>query len=139
MKTIIETKTVGKITIASEFIGNKQANWDTYSNIPTNYHNHLVRVSCKGKSLKFDFWGSLMKPEIISDNENIFALYCFILDSIAGEMSFKQFCDEFSYETDSIRALKTYKMCNVSAKKFTRVFGCAICELYNELQETYDL
>lgn len=58
MKTTITTKQ-GRFTINSEYTGSKKANW---SNGTSNWNNHIVRVSHKGRYLTFDFWASIMNP-----------------------------------------------------------------------------
>ena len=73
MKTQILTKTAGKITINSEFLNNKKANWGGKND---NWNNHKITVSHNGKRFSFDFWGSINNPEIANDQENVFAFYC---------------------------------------------------------------
>lgn len=137
MKTTIETKAVGTIVINSKFIGNKAANWDSKAGIKTNYNNHKVTVSCNGKRTSFDFWGSLNDPQIKTDSENMFALYCFLSDSISGKESFEDFCSEFGYDEDSRSAERTHRACEKSCDKAERLFS-DLYELINEIQETYD-
>lgn len=135
MKTIINTNTAGRIVINSTFKGDKP--WFN-SGVPTNYNNHAITVFHSGKRFSFDFWGSQMNPEISSDEENIFAFYCFLSDSVSGEMSFEDFCNEFGYDSDSRSAEKTHKLCAKSMKKYNRVFPECPYELINELSDTYN-
>ena len=133
MKTTIETTAAGLITINSNFLGNK--NWSANEQ---NWNNHKITILHNGKKTSFDFWGSIQNPEITTDEENIFALYCFISDSEAASKSFSDFCSEFGYDEDSRRAEKIYKSCEKSLEKFNRVFSCDLYDLINELQETYN-
>jgi hypothetical protein len=135
MKTIIDTKTTGKITIDSNFLGNKL--WEA-SEKQQNYNNHVVTILHNKKKCSFDFWGSIMNPEISNDEENIFAFYCFLSDGIGAKESFEGFCDNFGYNNDSRNAEKIYKACQKSLKKIERVFDCDLYELINEIQETYN-
>jgi len=135
MKTIIDTKITGRITIDSNFLGNKL--WEA-SEKQQNYNNHIVTISHNKKKCNFDFWGSIMNPEISNNEENIFAFYCFLSDSIGAMESFEGFCDTFGYNTDSRNAEKIYKACQKSLKKIERVFDCDLYELSNEIQETYN-
>lgn len=48
--------------------------------------------------------------------ENDF-LECIFSDAEAGEMLFKDFCDNFGYSDDSIKALEIYRECQNSAMK----------------------
>lgn len=44
-------------------------------------------------------------------------LYSLLLDSQAGAESFDDFCDNFGYDNDSIKANEIYKDCQKNAKK----------------------
>lgn len=48
-------------------------------------------------------------------------LECLYSDSEAGKLSFNDFCDEFGYDKDSIKALDTYRACMDIADKLTRL------------------
>ena len=136
MKTTIETKTAGAITINSEYLGNKPANWADSKN--QNYHNHTLNVSSNGKRFSFDFWGSIASPEIKNDEENVFSFYCALSDGISAKESFEYFCSEFGYDTDSRKAEKIYKQCEKTLSKLERVFNCDLYDLINEIQDTYN-
>lgn len=135
MKTTIETKTAGKITINSEYIGDKL--W-AVSDKMNNYNNHKVTISHKGKTTSFDFWGSIAEPEIRDDQANVFAFYCFLSDGLSAKDSFDYFCAEVGYDSDSRTAERIYKLCKKSLKKAERVFDCDLYDLINEVQETYN-
>lgn len=49
-------------------------------------------------------------------------LYSLILDSSAIEESFANWCDEYGYDSDSIKHLTTYQACCENAKKLRQVF-----------------
>ena len=123
-----------EIKIKSTFLGSKPAKWDD-----RNWNNHIIHVKFNGKTTKFDFWGSLAKPKIEDEEKLIFALYCFISDAVAAEESFEDFCANFGYDNDSIKALKTYKACETANTKFNRVFdGVDIYDMLNEIQEKHN-
>ena len=136
MKTSIETKIAGTIVINSEYLGNKAATWGDKKN--PSYHNHSVKVTHNKKSFSFDFWGSIMNPEISNDQENVFAFYCALSDGISAKDSFENFCGEFGYDEDSRTAERIYKACEKTLKKVERVFSCDLYDLINEIQETYN-
>lgn len=48
--------------------------------------------------------------------------------------NFEDFCNNFGYDTDSIKALKTYKACKKQAEKVSRLFTES--EIDELLQET---
>lgn len=136
MKTTITTKTAGTITINSEYFGTKTASWG--ENVRPNYNNHLVTVSHNGKRYSFDFWGSIMNPEIANDQENIFAFYCSLSDAILAIEGFEEFCNNLGYNPDSKKDEKTFKACEKTLRKVERVFSCDIYDLINEIQEKYN-
>lgn len=57
-------------------------------------------------------------------------LYCLQSDCQAAEGSFDDFCSNFGYDNDSIKALNTYNACCEGAKKLRKALGP---ELYAEV------
>lgn len=53
--------------------------------------------------------------------EDVF--YSLLLDNDGGEMSFKEFCDTFGYDNDSIKAEKVWRACRANSEDFKRVVG----------------
>jgi hypothetical protein len=62
-------------------------------------------------------------------------LYSLILDSQAGNETFDDFCDNFGYDNDSIKANDIYRACQKNAKK-VRTFIKDIDQA-NELFQDY--
>ena len=80
-----------------------------------------------------------MKPEIETEQELMFAFYCFLSDGDSSRYGFENFCSEFGYDTDSRKAYKTFKACEKSLKKAERI-GIdeeMACDIMNDLQENY--
>lgn len=50
-------------------------------------------------------------------------LYCLFSDSDCGDYTFKDFCDNLGYGTDSIQALKTYHACQENGYKLKLALG----------------
>jgi len=50
-------------------------------------------------------------------------LECLVSDMDAGDQSFHDFCDNFGYDRDSIKALDTYRACMESGEKLRRALG----------------
>lgn len=136
MKTTIETKS-GKITITSDYKGDKVAPWCTdEKGHPQNGNRHTVGVSFNGKRLQFDFWASLAEPEMRTDSDLIEALDCFMRDGLSGnDNTFEEFCSEFGYDEDSRKAERVYRDCQRHGKKAERVFGSDLNEIYDEISE----
>lgn len=137
MKTVIETKAVGKVVINSTFKGDKVAPWGEGIE---NWNRHIVSVNIGKVLIRFDFWGSLAEGELRRDSDNIFALYCLLSDGLGAEGGFKDFCDQFGYSEDSIKALKVFRACERQLSKCLRIGDKDVLySLINEIQETYNL
>lgn len=50
-------------------------------------------------------------------------LNCLFSDALAGSESFNNFCDNFGYSQDSIKALDIYRACMESGSKLRRALG----------------
>lgn len=125
--------------ITSTFLNNKCWKCDEKRQ---NYNNHRITVTNTETSKKtsFEFWGSIMKPEITTDQELLFAFYCFLSDGQSSRYGFNEFCSEFGYDTDSRRAFSTFKECRKSLFKAEKI-GIdedTACELMNDLQENHE-
>jgi hypothetical protein len=63
-------------------------------------------------------------------------LYCLLADSAAADQSFGDWCADYGYDDDSMRALETYKACCNSAKQLRRIFTREqIAELHTLLED----
>lgn len=64
-------------------------------------------------------------------------LYCLLLDASASEENFKSWCDNFGYDSDSLKALSIYNACIENAEKINKIFKPATIEQLNTLLEEY--
>lgn len=120
--------------VSANYTGSKPAKWN-----PDNWHHHNITVTNtdNGKRTHFDFWTSIMAPEIESEYDVLNAFYMFVGDAISGDMDFSEFCNEFGYDVDSMTAYKTWIACKRAAKKLERIYSGDIYDLSNELAENY--
>ena len=89
----------------------------------TEYKVKLIRmidVDCR-PTLTFPFWGS------ISDRKNHVTPSAYdVLACISGDTNtpdtFKEFCDEYGYDSDSIRAEAMWKRCHIFSKQLQAFF-----------------
>lgn len=58
-------------------------------------------------------------------------------DAQASEYGFEEFCDNFGYDNDSIKALKIYKECQKARGKFYRLFPDVTHDELYELLQSY--
>lgn len=59
-------------------------------------------------------FGECSKPKPLKIDD---ILYSLIMDADSGRMLFEEFCDNFGYRSDSIKALDTYRACQQNVKK----------------------
>jgi hypothetical protein len=105
----------------------KTAPWE-----PAGHHYRvtIIREATKGKAgrLVFDFWGSQADMEAGKDATPYDVLACISSDIYTPE-TFEDFCSEFGYDQDSIKAKQTFNRANKFAQRL-RAF------LTEEEQET---
>lgn len=126
--------TFKNFSINSTFKGDKIAPWNDNQQ---NYNNHIITVTNTETKQKtsFEFWGSIVNPEVKTENELLNAFYCFISNAVSGTYSFDEFCGEFGYDEDIRTAEKTWKACKKSLEKLNKIYKGDIYDLVNELQE----
>lgn len=84
--------------------------------------------------LTFDFWSSIADAE-----KGIKTVRPYdVLACISGEAytpdTFADFCAEYGYEPDSIRALQTFRRCSAFAKRLRAFFTAAELEQLQDIQ-----
>ena len=57
-----------------------------------------------------------VKPKVID------VLYALVLDADAADQNFDEWCDNYGYSNDSIKAMNTYKQCLETAQALRRYF-----------------
>ena len=119
--------------ITSVYKGTK--NWNMNIN---NYNNHMIYITNKetNKRCAFEYWSSISEGEIETEESLIFALFCFINDSIQALDSLVYFIDEFGYEYKEGK--KAYSQCCKSLEKYNRVFTEDIEDILNDLIDNYN-
>lgn len=60
--------------------------------------------------------------------------HCLFLDADCGSMSFNDFCSDFGYNNDSLKALDTYRACMENADKLKKALGNKYHEKRDEIQ-----
>ena len=63
-------------------------------------------------------------------------LYSMIIDDVS-DLDFNDFCNEFGYNNDSIKALKVYESCKRETKAYYNMFDSKEREVLRELLEDY--
>lgn len=114
------------ITMRVTLSDSKPAPWVTAG------HHYRVTLSRKGGRLVFDFWGSKADADVKEDPTQASILEC-ISSDINTPDTFKDFCSEFGYETDSISGKQTFTRANSFAKRLRSFFRAEEIEQLHSL------
>lgn len=94
---------------------------------------YACKLTFKNQSYIFDYWMGSAHTKAPSKKD---VLYSFIMDDVTG-MDFEEFCFEFGYDNDSIKALRTFEACKEQTENFYRLFNEEEREILRELLEDY--
>lgn len=97
-------------------------------------HHYRVTLSRSGSSLTFDFWGSKADADKGEKTVSPYdVLACISGDAFCPE-TFKDFCAEYGYEEDSIKALQTFRRCSRFTSRLRDFFTPSELEELSEIQ-----
>ena len=97
-------------------------------------HHYRVTLSKPAKRLTFDFWSSISDKLIgVKTVCPYDVLACVNGDAYCPE-TFKDFCAEYGYDEDSIKALQTFRRCSAFAKRLRVFFTEAELTQLQEIQ-----
>jgi hypothetical protein len=89
-----------------------------------------IVLKYKGKRAQFRFYGGgASKTPTASD-----LVWAVATDSTALTESFSDWCGEFDYSTDSVKARSTYKACQRNGQRLTDLIGSP--EIFSQLVES---
>lgn len=103
---------------------------DEWKRTATKYN---CKITFKDKSYTFNYWMGAAHTKSPSKKD---VLYSFIMDDVSY-MDFEEFCSNFGYNNDSIKALKTFEACQLQTKNVHRLFNEEEREILRELLEDY--
>jgi hypothetical protein len=103
---------------------------------PTGHHYRVTvfkRVMNLGQRITFDFWGSVndMRQGIEPSYYDVLAC---ISGDVNGSESFEDFCNEYGYDNDSIKALQTYRRLDKFATRLREFLTSEEIEQLQEIQ-----
>ena len=114
-----------------------QKTWNSDTDKKDEWKKTATKYACKityfGKSYVFNYWMGSANTKAPTKKD---ILYSFLMDDVMG-LTFNDFCNEFGYDNDSIKALKTYQACEEQTKNFYRLFDEEEREILRELLEDY--
>lgn len=103
---------------------------DDWKRTATKYN---CKLTFKNQSYTFNYWMGAAHTKAPSKKD---VLYSMIIDDVSY-MDFNDFCTNFGYDNDSIRALNTFKACQTQTDNFYRLFNEEEREILRELLEDY--
>ena len=125
---IIYNKFRIRLSITSEYKGDKNWNFDIDDkNRIDNYNNHIIIVknTSTRRQCQYEYWNSIVDGEITDNKSLLQAFNCLLLDctGVMYNQSFQEFCSEYGYNSDSIKALKIYNACKKQYQKASRILN----------------
>jgi len=88
----------------------------------------------KPKRIMFDFWGSIADAERGQTEVTAYDVLACISGDVHTPETFKDFCGEYGYETDSIKALQSFRRCDRFAKRLREFFTAEEIEALGEIR-----
>lgn len=86
------------------------------------------------KRLTFDFWGSIADMEAGKTEIAPYDVLACISSDSTEYLNFEGWCGDMGYETDSIKALQTYRRCDRFAKRLRAFFTAEELEALAEIR-----
>lgn len=105
----------------------KPAHWEPSGN------HYRVTISGKLRRITFDFWGSVHQADNNLTPREYSVLAC-ISSDVYVPNKFKDFCDEYGYEEDSIKAMQTWQRCIKFERRLRAFFTDAEIEQLQEIR-----
>ncbi len=119
MNASIRLKTLAR-NVKFGYRDGARLDWDKQDEWQHKANGYRCCLKYKGRKMAFDFWCGV---GITSGPDKISCLDSLLSDAQAGEQSFDEFCGDFGYDEDSIKARRTWKACQRMAKKVRALLG----------------
>lgn len=98
-----------------------------------NASKYNCKLSFKNKSIVLDYYMGAAHTKAPTKKD---ILYSLVMDDV-NDMNFDDFCMNFGYDNDSIKALRIFEACQKQTKEFYDVFNADEIEILRELLEDY--
>lgn len=132
MQTLDTIEALEALPVKIEYVAEVPSKWDT--DTPRTVDQWRVTLSSKAGFHSFDYFTGLGLREIISRTRGMTikrprkpkvadVLHSLILDASAADENFHDWCANFGYSDDSIKALNTYKACLETAQALRKHFS----------------
>jgi hypothetical protein len=100
-------------------------------------HDEMRRKAAgylKPGTIAYESWEKAKKPVPPHAAD---VLYCLLSEAEACNMSFSDWCEEYGYSNDSLKALNTYRECEESGRKLQKLFTRETLEAMREALQDY--
>lgn len=130
------------IKLSATLSNSKTAPWSDDGQDRNHYRITLSRPSipawkaanqCGCPRITFDFWDSIANSEQ-GKAPAAYDVFACIGGDVNCPDTFQDFCAEYGYDSDSLKALKTFKRCSAFAKRLREFFTSAELEQLAEIQ-----
>lgn len=129
--------TYQNFTISAIYKGEKSASWDRNNK---NHYKITVKNNENNKKTSFDFWCSIMNPELKDEKDLINAFYCFLTDAEAGTNTLSEFYKNYyGFDKDLSEAINCYNGCRKAYNKFMRILDNDIDKIYSLLNNLIEI
>ena len=143
MKTLDTIEALEALSVKIEYVAEVPSKWDT--DTPRTVDQWRVTLSSKAGYHSFDYftglglrhkpdsWGKRKprKPKVAD------VLHSLILDASAADENFHDWCANYGYSDDSIKAMNTYKACLETAQALRKHFSPDTLRTVRELLQDY--
>ena len=143
MQTLDTIEALEALPVKIDYVGEVPSKWDT--DTPRTVDQWRVTLSSKAGFHSFDYftglglrhkpdsWGKRKprKPKVAD------VLHSLILDASAADENFHDWCANFGYSDDSIKAMSTYKACIEVAVALRKHFSPDTLRQVRELLQDY--
>ncbi len=131
MKTTITIPDTIKVTALSKWLEPATKENGNHPQI-----KFVVEIVNGDKRMTTPYSGGILA--FVSDQDSACGvLHSLLMDMDAGAESFQDFCDNFGYDNDSIKALNTYHDCQKLGTEFRRVMGRETIAVLREVLADY--
>lgn len=144
MQTIDTIEALEALPVKIQYVGEVPSKWD--ESTPRTVDQWRVTLSSKACSHSFDYFTGLglrhkphtswatstpKKPKVAD------VLHSLILDASAADDNFHDWCANYGYSDDSIKAMNTYKACLETAQALRKHFSPDTLRTVRELLQDY--
>lgn len=146
MQTLDTIEALEALLVKIDYVGEVPSKWDT--DTPRTVDQWRVTLSSKAGFHSFDYFTGLGLREIISRTRGITikrprkpkvadVLHSLIMDASAADENFHDWCANYGYSDDSIKAMNTYKACLETAQALRKHFSPDTLRTVRELLQDY--